>query len=254
MRLIGRELIPVHFVLKSHMSDIIFLHGWSMNGDVFIRQRHAFAGSQIVTPDLRETHAGQITTLLTLRVNDKPLLAGWSMGVSMILSELASIQPLVSGLIFISGTPCFVTREDFPHGMRPAIAQRLYRDLQKDFHLAWKNFTGLLTHSEAIDEGTLSQLSRLFAGVEEGIEPKQALDHLNWLYQGDYRNTLKDIKVPLMIISGSIDRICFPDASRYLAEKVPGSSLHIIDGAGHMPFFTRAEEVNSLIRELADGH
>ncbi|MFZ2196567.1 MAG: hypothetical protein WAV13_02455, partial [Thermodesulfovibrionales bacterium] len=59
-----------------------------MNGDVFIRQRHAFAGYQIVTPDLRETHTGQITSLLKLRDKDKPLLAGWSMGVSMILSEL----------------------------------------------------------------------------------------------------------------------------------------------------------------------
>jgi pimeloyl-[acyl-carrier protein] methyl ester esterase len=242
-------------MLKSmHMSEIILLHGWSMNGDVFIRQRHAFAGYQIATPDLRGTHTGQITSLLKRRDNDKPLLTGWSMGVSMILSELDSIQPLVSGLIFISGTPCFVAREDFPHGMRPAIAQRLYRDLQKDFIKAWKNFTGLLTHAEAIDEGTSAKLQHLFAGVEEGIEPKQALDDLNWLYQGDYRSALKYIKVPLMIISGSQDRICFPDASRYIAGQVPGSSLHIIDGAGHMPFFTRAEEVNSLIRGFADGH
>ena len=236
------------------MSEIIFLHGWSMNGDVFIRQRHAFAGYQITAPDLRGTHTGQLARLLPPRDNDKPLLAGWSMGVPMILSELDSIESRVSGLIFISGTPCFVAREDFPQGMRPAIAQRLYRDLQKDFQLAWKNFTGLLTHAENMDEGTLTQLGQLFAGVEEGIEPRQALADLNWLYQGDYRSKLKDIKVPLMLISGSQDRICFPDASRYMAEQVPGSSLHIIDGAGHMPFFTRPEEVNSLIRGFADGH
>jgi pimeloyl-[acyl-carrier protein] methyl ester esterase len=138
--------------------------------------------------------------------------------------------------------------------MRPAIAQRLYRDLQKDFPLAWKNFTGLLTHAEAMDEGTLTELGSLFAAVEKSIDPKQAMADLNWLYQGDYRSTLKDIRVPLMILSGSQDRICFPDASRYMAEQIPGSLLHIIDGAGHMPFFTRAEEVNSLIRDFADGH
>ena len=235
------------------MSEIIFLHGWSMNGDVFIRQRHSFAGHQLVAPDLKGTKTGQIASLLTLRGNDKPLLAGWSMGVSMILSELDSIQPLVSGLIFISGTPCFVAREDFPQGMRSAIARRLYHDLQKDFSGAWKTFTGLLTHAEALDEDTLTELDQLFARVQKGIGPKQALDDLNWLYKGDYRITLKDIKVPLMIISGSLDRICFPDASRYMAEQVSGSSLHIIDGAGHMPFFTRAEEVNSLIRGFADG-
>ena len=175
------------------MSEIIFLHGWSMNGDVFIRQRHSFAGYQIVAPDLKGTDTGQIACLLSLRDNGKPLLAGWSMGVSMILAELDSIQPQVSGLIFISGTPCFVAREDFPQGMRPAIAQRLYRDLQKDFPKAWKNFTGLLTHAETMNEGTLTQLGGLFAGVEKGIAPKQALSDLNWLYQSDYRSTLKDI-------------------------------------------------------------
>jgi len=236
------------------MSEIIFLHGWATNGDVFIRQRHSFAGYQLVAPDLRGTKTGQITCLLPLRGNDKPFLAGWSMGVSMILSELDSIQPLVSGLIFISGTPCFIAREDFPQGMRSAIAQRLYRDLQKDFPKAWKTFTGLLTHAEALDEGTLTQLGRLFARTQKDIGPRQALADLDWLYQGDYRSTLKDIKVPLLIISGSKDRICFPEASRYMAEQVPGSSLHIIEGAGHMPFFTRADEVNSLIRGFADGH
>lgn len=236
------------------MPTIIFLHGWSMNGDVFVRQKDAFAGHQIVAPDLKGTDIGQIKCLLPPGNNEKPLLAGWSMGVSMILSELDSIQPLVSGLIFISGTPCFIAREDFPQGMRPAIARRLYRDLQKDFHPAWKNFTGLMTHAETMDKDTSAQLGLLFTVVEEGIGPKQALDDLEWLYQGDYRSTLKNIKVPLMIMSGSKDGICFSDASRYMAEKVPGSSLHIIDGAGHMPFFTRAEEVNRLIRDFADGH
>jgi pimeloyl-[acyl-carrier protein] methyl ester esterase len=225
-----------------------------MNGDVFIRQRLAFAGYRIVAPDLQGTHAGEIAGLLSCRDNDKPLLVGWSMGVSMILSQLDYIQQQVSGLIFISGTPCFVAREDFPQGMRPAIAQRLYRDLQKDFPLVWKNFAGLLAHAEAMDEGTLTKLDQVIAGVEQGIEPNQALTDLEWLYQGDYRSALKDIRVPLMIISGSKDRICFPDASRYMAEQVSGSSLHIIDGAGHMPFFTRADEVNSLIRSFADGH
>jgi pimeloyl-ACP methyl ester carboxylesterase len=241
-------------VLKSDMSGIIFLHGWSMSGDVFVRQRHSFAGHQIAAPDLRGTHTAGIASLLPLRDNGKPLLAGWSMGVSMILAELDSIQPQISGLIFISGTPCFVAREDFPHGMRPAIARRLYSDLQKDFSRAWKNFTGLLTHAEALDGDTVTKLDRLFAGIEKGINPKQALADLEWLYQGDYRGILKGISVPLLIISGSKDRICFPDASRYMAEQVPGSSLHIIDEAGHMPFFTRAEEVNGLIRGFADGH
>ena len=235
------------------MTEIIFLHGWSMNRDVFIRQRQLSGGQKVVAPDLKGTHAKQIAGLLSSCDNDKTILAGWSMGVSMILSELDSIQSLISGLIFISGTPCFVAQEDFPYGMRPAIARRLFRDLKKDFLPAWEGFTELLTHAEALDENTKTELNSLFARVKNGLEPKQALADLDWLYQGDYRSKLKDIKIPVMIISGSQDRICFPDASRYMADRISGSSLHIIDGAGHMPFFTRAEVVNRLIKDFADG-
>ncbi|OGW33685.1 MAG: hypothetical protein A2X59_06995 [Nitrospirae bacterium GWC2_42_7] len=235
------------------MAKIIFLHGWSMNGDVFIRQKDSFACHHVDAPDLHGTHHGQISTLLST-FEDKPILAGWSMGVSMILSELELLQPMVSGLIFISGTPCFLAREDFPQGMRQSIARKLYRDLRKDFDPAWRVFTELLTHAETIDDSTLSELKGLFDRVGNNIVLKQALADLEWLYKGDYRDKLKGIKVPLMIISGSQDRICFPDASRYMADNVQDASLHIIDGAGHMPFFTRAEEVNLLIRDFIDGH
>ena len=176
------------------------------------------------------------------------------MGVPMILSELESIQPQISGLVFISGTPCFTAKDDFLQGMRLSIARKLYRDLQKNFDSAWRAFTELLTHAETIDDKTLSELKSLFVRIGNKIETKQALADLNWLYQSDYRAKLKGINVPLMIISGSQDRICFPEASRFMAENVPGSFVHIIEGAGHMPFFTRADEVNRLVRDFADGH
>jgi pimeloyl-[acyl-carrier protein] methyl ester esterase len=236
------------------VSKIIFLHGWSMNGDVFVRQKGSFDHNQVDAPDLHGTDHGQISKFLSLSGKEKLFLAGWSMGVSMILSELESIQPLVSGLIFISGTPCFPAREDFPQGMRQSIARKLYRDLKEDFHSAWRAFTGLLTHAETIDDRTLSELRGLFDRTESNIRPEQAMSDLDWLYQVDYRAKLQDIKVPLMIISGSKDRICFPEASRYMGENVPGSSLHIISGAGHMPFFTRAEAVNRLIKDFINGH
>jgi len=234
------------------VAKIIFLHGWSMNGNAFIRQKGPFKGHQIATPDLHGTYTGQVAGLVS-SYSEKPLLAGWSMGVPLILSELESVQPHVSGLIFISGTPCFIARDDFPQGMRRAIALKLHSNLTKDFFVAWGNFTGLMTHAETINGDTLIELHRLFAGVKDSIDPGQALSDLDWLYQSDFRAQLRDINVPLMIISGLQDRICSPDASRYMAGKVLRSKLHLIDGAGHMPFFTRAEVVNSMIRDFADG-
>lgn len=223
-----------------------------MNGDVFMRQKESLKEHQVIAPGLHGTHTGQIAGILSTQ-SDKPLLAGWSMGVSMILSELDYILPRVSGLIFMSGTPCFIAQDNFPQGMRRAIALKLYRDLKKDFFTAWESFIGLMTYAESIDENSLTELNRIFIKARNTINPETALRELDWLYKGDYRLKLQDIKVPLMIISGSQDRICLPDASRYMTEHVPGSSLHIIEGAGHMPFFTRAEEVNRLIRDFADG-
>lgn len=42
-------------------------------------------------------------------------------------------------------------------------------------------------------------------------------------------------RVPTLLLHGTSDRICPPDGARALHQRLPGSRLHWIDGAGHNP-------------------
>ena len=63
------------------------------------------------------------------------------------------------------------------------------------------------------------------------------------LTQSDGRvmESLPGIEVPTLVIVGSEDTP-FVDGSRYMAAKIPGAQLAVIDGAGHAPNLSHPEE------------
>src|SRR4051812_9790810 len=52
------------------------------------------------------------------------------------------------------------------------------------------------------------------------------------------------IGAPTLVIHGSEDRYAPPSNARALAEAIPDARLRILEGAGHLVFVERAEEVN----------
>jgi 3-oxoadipate enol-lactonase len=62
------------------------------------------------------------------------------------------------------------------------------------------------------------------------------------------------IESPTLVVHGSEDRYVPPSGGRALAEAIPNARLRLIEGAGHLVFVERADEVNREVLEfLADG-
>ncbi len=62
------------------------------------------------------------------------------------------------------------------------------------------------------------------------------------------------IKSPTLVIHGSEDRYVPPSNARALAGAIPNARLRLIEGAGHLVFVERAEEVNrEVLGFLAEG-
>jgi pimeloyl-ACP methyl ester carboxylesterase len=59
---------------------------------------------------------------------------------------------------------------------------------------------------------------------------------------------LGELRVPVLVTHGSMDRIILPAAGSYTAAHVPGARLSTYDGIGHSPFFEDPARFN---RELA---
>ena len=66
----------------------------------------------------------------------------------------------------------------------------------------------------------------------------------------DMRPLVAQVVQPALILHGDQDSIVPLADSEWLATRIPGSALHVIRGAGHVPTITRPDEVASAISEF----
>ncbi len=64
---------------------------------------------------------------------------------------------------------------------------------------------------------------------------------------------LQAITCPTLILVGEKDTL-FLEPSRLMADNIPGATLHILEGAGHMLAIERPEQVTRLIRNFLQAH
>jgi len=76
---------------------------------------------------------------------------------------------------------------------------------------------------------------------------------LDYLLGRDLRPLLAKLKAPATIIQGDQDPIVPPEQAQFLHEHLPGSSLRLLPGAGHLPFWTQGETFNRILKEMIEG-
>lgn len=65
--------------------------------------------------------------------------------------------------------------------------------------------------------------------------------------------TLRAIRCPALVIAGAEDEITGPDVAQALHESIPGSSLVILDGAGHLSNLEQPEAFNETLGHFLTG-
>lgn len=66
----------------------------------------------------------------------------------------------------------------------------------------------------------------------------------------DTTETLKDFKIPTLIICGSEDKLSPPDLMKSMADEIPDSEFVLIEGAGHMTPIENPALVNDKMNEF----
>jgi pimeloyl-ACP methyl ester carboxylesterase len=63
------------------------------------------------------------------------------------------------------------------------------------------------------------------------------------LKRGSYADVLPLLRVPVLFVSGELDTLTPPEVSRRMAAEVPGASLKLISGAGHLSPLENPDQV-----------
>ncbi|HBA26285.1 MAG TPA: hypothetical protein DCY98_02640 [Nitrospinae bacterium] len=258
----------LHYRITGKGKPIIFVHGWAMNSHVWKYQMDEVSKYfQVIAVDLRghgKSECGMrnaeyefnifiqdLKELINFLGIKKFTLAGWSMASFIIARYYFKYPEDIDKLIFISGTPKFLSENDYPHGHPMTMVNRLEQNLKRDYENHIREFCGkLFISGEIIDDSKLSEIESLMFNEDFPPSSDVVLQTLNSLLKNDIRDNLNDIKVPTLIIHGSIDKICPLGAGKYMAKEIPDSKLIILEGVGHAPFLTQPERVNKEIKEF----
>jgi pimeloyl-ACP methyl ester carboxylesterase len=63
----------------------------------------------------------------------------------------------------------------------------------------------------------------------------------------DADGRLARIAAPTLVVAGTADAVVDPRNAQLLVDAIPGARLELIEGAGHLPFWERAEEFAALV-------
>ena len=112
----------------------------------------------------------------------------------------------------------------------------------------WERRVGLfLGHNPP--QGFRSELSKTLLQLNQDQKNSLANRLKQYLAISRFRceHRLKDISVPTLIIKSTHDHIVPSSHSDYLARMIPGAQLAVIEKAGHVPMFDRAEELRDIV-------
>lgn len=213
-------------------------------------------GTSFVAPYALEDMARDIAELLEALSIDRAHVVGASMG-GMIAQTMAITHPhrmrsLVS-IMSTTGKPRVLTSE--PRALRALFAPPpRTREEAIERHLAL--FEVVRSTAWPFDEKGL--IERAGRSWDRGSHPRGVLRHLGAIAMtGDRTARLRFVRVPALVVHGTVDPLIRPIGGKLTAEAIPGARLEMIEGMGHdLPegAWPRLVELIARHAEAAEAH
>ncbi len=253
-------------------NPVILVHGWPLSGAAWEKQVPVLleAGHRVITYDRRgfgesskpttgydyDTFAADLNKLVTTLNLQDAALVGFSMGGGEVARYLGTYgSKRVSKAVFIASIPPFLLKTaDNPEGVDGGVFEGIKKGIVADRLAFLSQFLSNFYNLDVLGGKLISdQAVQLSWNIGAGASPTGTLDCVSaWL--SDFRNDLKKIDVPTLVIHGDSDRILPLSATgKRTPEFVKGSKLVVVEGGPHGLTWTHAEKVNRALLDFL-GH
>lgn len=117
------------------------------------------------------------------------------------------------------------------------------------------DYSGIMTDTamRSYSEAFLKKYGRFLPLLTVSGKPKsfsRFIIQANACLTHNAYDRLGEIKCPVLILGGSVDKIVGPQASYDIAEKIPGSVLYMYEGQSHAPYQEEEADFNSRVLEF----
>jgi pimeloyl-[acyl-carrier protein] methyl ester esterase len=236
----------------SQGQDIVLLHGWGVNNQVFRPLQHALQQYRVHYVDLpgfglSPNIDGEITQwaqALAEQLPQQAIWIGWSLG-GLIASQVAINHPeSVAGLVTIASSPCFMAREAINlvpvwFGIQPDVLAQFSSQLNRDLSRTVERFLAIQAMGSDNPKADIQQIKSLV--LSKPLPTQQGLAQgLDMLAQVDLRATIAQIRQPWLRIWGKLDSL----VPKKIITALPNSDNIedvILNKASHAPFISHPD-------------
>ena len=242
---------------------LVFLHGVMCSGRFFDAQVERLSTSfRVIVPDMRghgdsektlaghtvPTYARDLHAVLQALEAERPVLIGWSMGAMVAYEYLRSFgSRAVAGLVVVDQPPAdFAWGGGYGFGLfTPEILAESVEGIQTDLAAVAHEWAELMLHEPTPETVAffVEQLTRVPPAIGATILVDQTFR--------DYREFVTTIEVPTLVAFGGDDKATNPEAGRWIADRIRGSTLRTFEASSHCPHFEEPEAFNAAIEEFA---
>lgn len=170
---------------------------------------------------------------------DRCVLAGFSRGTVTALRAVIQRPERFDGLVLLNGH----AQVDLPgETPQPAVPPSRWPGARHVDRLRW--FAEWCTpepDSEPVRRWAVNILSRAAPEVAERLHTMRPVERIEW------STVLPQITIPTLMIHGELDPLCNLEKLRYIADLLPESRLHVLEGTGHLPAMSQPERTAALI-------
>jgi 3-oxoadipate enol-lactonase len=244
---------------QKESSVIIFIHGFPFNKAMWNSQVGSLkddyrpiaydirghgdssAGNEVFSIDLFVDDL--ISLMDTLKI-DKAILCGLSMGGYIALNAIEKHNERFDALI-LSDTQCIADT--------PEAKEKRMKSIESIRQTGVELYAGESIKNLFAQESFTTRVKEI-AEIRDMIVKTSPQSLCNTLLALSVRKEtctkLSAIKVPVLIMVGSEDKITPPVVARFMHEKITGSQLKIIDHAGHLSNMENPDEFNVQLRKF----
>src|SRR3954447_5336017 len=209
-------------------------------GRFVLRYDHRDTGRSTAYPPGRPEYGGDDLVADAARVLDgygiaRAHVVGVSMGGALAQVFALDFPDRVASLVLMSTSPAGAAPD------LPPVADA-YREFMASAEVDWSDpasivashvaETRALNGERPFDEARVRALAT--RDVERATDPASVRNHALLDGGEPWRERLREIRVPTLVIHGTADPLFPLGHGRALADEIPGADLHVLDGAGHV--------------------
>lgn len=254
--------MSIHADTIGHGQEIVLLHGWGMHGGIWKPVAEELAiNRRVTTIDLPGYGSSDLPTgnydinclvsEIIPVIPDKAVLIGWSLGGLLAMQLYRELTSHIDKLVLVCSTPQFIRSPDWPFAVEEKTLEEFSTMLEEDHNNTIQRFLKLQVLGSEDGKKILRDMQKELMSAREP-ETKALRGGLSILQNTNLRPYLAEIQCPTLIISGQHDTLVPADSGSLIHDIIPCSRLHVIKGAGHVPFLSHPGEFLTTVKRFLD--